>query len=67
MTKFTGAEPGFKPRIVRLQSSRHPRLSDEDKLSPLPMLEPQIYKILETALHKGKRFAANEDKFRVNA
>lgn len=67
MAKFMGAEQGFEPRIVRLQSSKRSSLSDEDKLPPLPILEPQIYEISEAALPKGKRFAANEDEFRVNA
>lgn len=58
-----GAERGFKPRIVRLQSCRHPGLGDEDRSLPLPILEPQVYDILEASPHGGQRLAANEDDF----
>lgn len=67
MVKFIGAEQEFEPRIVRPQSSRHPSLSDEDKLPPYPILEPQVYEISEAALCKGGRLAANEGSFGVNA
>lgn len=56
LARFMEAELGFEPRIVGLQSSRRPSLSDEDKLPP--SWNPQIYEIGEAALRGGKRLGS---------